>query len=234
MAAVGSFAASTQAATVYGTSADLTGSRSVTAGELVLAPTDSTQWPNASISWSITESGGVYTYEYTFEGFAGAGRDNKQISHWVLDLTDNAVTDKGELADPNAITNIMVKGDGGYVAYSGPLAFGTGGDNEIDGITGAVKFDAGHELFGSDYNGTLYFKFDSNRAPVWGDVFLKAKDALTNLYFGDSMHVDGDDISGYIARPDGDTPPETPLVPTPASLPAGLLMLGAMLLSRRF
>jgi hypothetical protein len=126
----------------------------------------------------------------------------------------------------------MVKGDGDYVDYNGPLAFGSGGDNEVDGIVGAVKFDAGHSLFGSGYEGPLSFKFDSNRAPVWGDVAVKASDTLTNLYFDN--HFDGDDVSGYIARPNGDGPQDIPVVPTPAALPAGLVLIGALFAARRF
>jgi len=229
-------AGSAQAATVYGTNYDpngdlYSGSRSAADGELVTVPLSSSDWPNAVVSWDISESGGVYTYEYKFEDFAGPGGANKQISHWTLDLTDNAVSDKGDLVDPKAVYNVMVKAnDGDYIDYTGELSFGTGGDNEIEGIVGAVKLDPGHSIFGEDFEGTLYFKFDSNRAPVWGDVKFKAKDDLTNLHFGN--HVDGDTVDGYIARPNG-SPPPTNVIPTPAALPAGLAMLLALSLPKR-
>jgi len=220
-----SIATTAQAAVVYGTDDNLNGDlfmgeRTFASGNLVAS--DSSAWEDAVVMWKITESAGVFTYEYTFKNFVLQGPEDKQISHVTFDLTDNAVEDDGAVTDP------MIKGPDGFV----DLSF----DDEqvelgnFDGITGSVKFDVGHELFdnGGDYEGDLVYKFTSNRGPVWGHISIKSG-ALTgeNFAFGDASDMD---VNHYIARPNG---VKTTIIPTPAALPAGLLMIAALRLRRR-
>jgi hypothetical protein len=191
----------TQAA-VYGTNAALTGTRSVTGSPAGLQTAES-DWQDAVVAWNITDNGNsTYTYVYTFTGFS-----SPSISHLVIDLTDNAVT------DPLAVTNASITDSNGTT----PITGGKLEKGNHDGITGDVKFDIGTEQADATYT------FTSNRSPVYGDLYVKGGSTnLTNLGFGDQTV--SNDVIDYIARPDG-------AVPEPATL--GLLGAATILLLRR-
>ncbi len=171
-----------QAAVVYGTSAaaELSGSRSVTANTITVNNSDP-DWNDAVLSWNIVDQlNGTFTYTYTFTGF-----DSPAISHFTLDLSDDAVS------DPAAVTGAKYNGAG----------FGTIEFGDKDGITGAVKFDIGGD------DGTLTYEFTSNRSPVYGDFLVKAGNdqTATNIGFGDQSLMT---TTSYIARPNGVAVPE--------------------------
>lgn len=182
---------------VYDQPASFTGTRTV--GSVGLA-TSRPSWQDAVISWVITDNGdNTLTYTYTITGL-----NSPSLSHFTLDLSDNAIDDEGVVM--NATLNGM------------PIQQIEFGDK--DGIDGAVKFDTGAE-------GTNVFSFISNRMPVWGDFFIKGGggpqlSTLTNTGFNDHCSPDPDD---FIARPD------TVIIPEPATL--GALALGSILMMRR-
>ncbi|MGI9330747.1 MAG: hypothetical protein ACR2QB_08495 [Gammaproteobacteria bacterium] len=192
-------AAPVQAVSIYGTAADLTGSRTSTgggAGGLTGIGNWSTDF---DVAWVIVGNGdGTYDYEYTFSGF---GDPNKDISHVVIDLTDDC------LSDPLCVTGATMDGES---IDSENIEFG-----DFDGITGAVKLDA--------EEGSVY-AFTSNRAPVWGHLALKDGGGSNTCadYSADGIYVcsnqllgigDDDDSINYIARPNG-----VGVVPVPAAV----------------
>jgi hypothetical protein len=89
------------------------------------------------------------------------------------------------------------------------------------GITG-VKFER-VGCGSAKFPGTI--EFDSYRAPVWGDLFIKG--GRTWLYnSGINQHATSQDVLDYIARPDG-----TGTVPEPvpmALIGLGLLAVGVL------
>ncbi len=204
---------SASASLIYGTSATLSGQRDTAAGELTSADSD---WSDGILNWEITQiDGGLFHYVYTFLNFKKPG-----ISHFTLDITDDAFNGK-TLVDFGAITDATLNGETGItVQLKGP---GTPGS---DGITGAVKFDVGAE-------GTNVYAFNSNRAPVWGDFYLKGGQTYsTNLAFGNKNSMNSLD---YIARPNGFSlsPIMTSSAPEPSSMLLGfLLVFGALAHSR--
>ena len=197
-----------RAAAVYGDAATLTGSRDTTTGGGL---THDGNWDDANsgeqgISWSITLSGGTYTYSYTLTGF-----ENPELSHLTLDLTDDAL-DEDQLADPDAVKNVSVSHNG----YE--LDFKETTFSSDPGITGAVKFDGLQS--GS---GAYTLSFESNRNPVWGQISAKggSNTYVRNIAYGD---MTDSNTQHYVARPNG-------VVPEPTSL--SLLGLGGLVMFRR-
>lgn len=174
---------------VYDLPAYPTGTRSVSLGTLRVSDPG---WSGASISWSVVPNpDGTLRYTYTLAGFPDPG-----VSHFTLDLTDNAVL------DPLSITSPALNGN--------PISILLG---DHDGIVGAVRFDAGA-------GGSLVYSFDSNRAPVWGHFFVRVGAGFgTNAGFGDETSPDKFD---YIARPNGSIP--EPVMAGLLAAPALLLM----------
>jgi hypothetical protein len=182
---------------IYDQPATFTGTRYV--GSVGLA-TDRPSWQDAVLSWVITDNGNnTLTYTYTFTGL-----NSPALSHFTLDLSDNALEDEGVVMNPT-LNGMPIE------AYE----FG-----DIDEIEGAVKFDTGAE-------GTNVFSFISNRMPVWGDFYVKGGGGpqlseLTNTAFNAHCSTDPDD---FIARPD------TVVIPEPATL--GVVVAAGLTLLRR-
>ncbi|NIA06778.1 MAG: hypothetical protein GWP14_03925 [Actinobacteria bacterium] len=186
-------------ATIYGTVAPMTGSRTVGVPGLATAEAD---WQDVVIDWAVVDNGNdTYTYTYTFKNF-----DQPGISHVTLDLSDDATdgAEDDEFADPNSVTHFLFNGNPSDELEPG----------DKDGITGSVKFDIGAD-------GDLTYSFISNRLPVFGDVFVKGGHSeLTNTGFSDHASLTRTALD-FIARPNG-------LIPEPATLlliVPGLLLL---------
>ena len=127
------------------------------------------------------------------------GLNQPSVSHTVIDITD------GIAITPSTISNASAR-----------FEFGN-----FDGVIGSVKFDNPTD------NADSSLTFTSDRAPVWGDISLKAGASFArNAGFGNRTFTDA---SYYVARPDGDgTTPSTPVVPLPSAVWAGLGLLGVL------
>jgi hypothetical protein len=214
---------------VYDTSvpeSQWTATRTAASGQLVVDNHNS--WgDSATITWNIYDNqDGTLHYEYNLTGF-----DGWSVSHFTLDLSNDAVGDDDPL-DLGVLTNPKLDGDslvdnpnnaevdgkkdqvefGDFSPVPPPFR-----DDSSPFIEGAVKFDEGSET------SSLVYSFDSNRMPVWGDVIVKGgRDGyLYNL--GMMSHATSDDPSDFIARPDT----TRSVIPTPmaSSMMVGLLAL---------
>lgn len=176
------------AATIYGTAAPLTGTLSGTN----LITTGNYVGDAVSIDWLITDNlDGTFDYEYTFIGFRQPG-----ISHVILDLTDDAVL-PGRPEDPGAVTGALYDGTDPAV-----LEFGAEGPSP-----GNPDFPAGTSIVGVKFDETpgtnpMVISFTSNRAPVYGDIYLKggSSSAAYNRGLLDHSIMDP---AAFIARPNG-------------------------------
>jgi hypothetical protein len=190
---------------VYDTAAPYSGTRTVQGGDLVVIGNDNdNSWADGRLDWLIAPEAGLLRYTYTFTGF-----NSSSISHFTLDLSDNCANDAG------CVTQGQVK-DGTGAWQNATLEFGN-----KDGIVGAVKFDDGGE------SALVVYTFLSNRAPVYGDLFVKSgQNDLKNAGFENRV---SENANWYVARPDTVFFQEDTPVPEPATsalLGAGLLLLG--------
>jgi hypothetical protein len=191
-------------ATVYGEPADLSGSRTENGGFVTGGDWGSDSLTQ-SLSWEITQLGGSWLYTYTFANFASPG-----ISHFILDLTDDCVPNNpGCVTDADGVLQFkefgVEKGNPGFPVGSS--------------IVG-VKFD-----FASDS-----YTFESNRAPVWGDFYLKGGASFA-YNTGLTTSPLSESTLDFIARPNGTTP--TDVVPEPGTYALIGAGLGALALVRR-
>jgi len=198
-------AGAASAASIYGTPVALADWSGPTATRSTsdLSPgglTGNAQWStDFRITWDITDNGdGTVTYNYAFSGF---GSPNKDISNFVLDISNDCSS------DPLCVYDATFNGS---AIGAGDIEFG-----DINGITGAVKFDLGS-------GAPAVYEFTSNRLPVWGHLAMKDGGgpatcasgsfgstalACSNQLLG--IGSDADPIN-YVARPNG-------VVPVPAA-----------------
>ena len=172
-------------AIIYDTSAqgELVGSRSESGGGIVTGGGWVGVPPDNTLSWNISFNAGtqLWSYEYTFTNFPGPG----SISHFILDLSanclspaDNCVIDGGSPVEYNT-----------FGVHPSNPGFPAG--SSIQGI----KFD-----FGSD-TATAVYSFDSERAPVYGDFYVKGGSTSFAYNAGLANHL-SENVNWFIARPD--------------------------------
>ena len=179
-------------------------------------------WTNSFIRWNITLNAGVYSYEYRFYGVGSP----QSVSHVSMMSSDTC--EQNQLAcvrnanrsiewgwNPRGIDGAEWPNStaGTYpdnYTYYGPR-FQFTGDPLTDG-------------FGSYY----LLTFDSDRAPMWGDVFIKG--GASNYAY--NVGLDGNrgsaNIGDFIAVPNT-TSTTTSTVPEPSTyvlMAAGLAGLG--------
>ena len=198
------------AAPVYNTSAALTGVRTVSPPAAGRIATNDDDWLDGVLEWTIIDNlNGTFTYTYEFRNF-----DRPGISHFTLDVSDSAIGDPGLIVDPllNGVTPIVTE-------------FGN-----IEGITGAVKFDLGAD-------GDITYSFTSNRLPVYGHFTLKAgrSTVANNTGFDNEA---SESVLDFIARPDTILiiNQEIPVMDAPSSIALfsmGMASLGMLRLRRR-
>jgi len=193
------------AASVYGEpadAADMSGSRSVGSG----LDTDVPSWSGNSIAWDVTFHGTHFTYRYIFAGFNGR---RSTISHFSLDLTDDAVTDDDVLL-PGTIWDLTITDLGALVNdpvddvlfCASPLAEGVPVSNGNGDIGGSVKIQCPDG--GPDWPLNSMVTFNSHRSPVYGHVILKTGvGELWNAAWADPG-LEGPE--SFIVRPNGHVP----------------------------
>src|SRR4051794_19172726 len=141
------------ASTIYGTPAPLTGTRTENSGEIVTGGGYQTDAGNFTLDWLVTQTGGLFTYTYELSGY-----HTPAISHFVISLSDGCSLD----------TACITGASSGFV-YGVYNATDQGNSNPgfPAGVSiNGVKFDSGSE------DSTTY-TFTSDRAPVFGDFYLK-------------------------------------------------------------
>ncbi|MEX1015622.1 MAG: hypothetical protein WDZ31_02665 [Phycisphaeraceae bacterium] len=203
------FGGEAEAASVYGLAADLTGDRSVGDGLTLDGDSD---WSDVTVAWDIQWTGTHFLYTYTLTGLGSPG-----LSHLVLDITDDAL-DGDDLADPDAVVNPTINGD----SWDNDMEYKEDEFTQNQPfMTGVIKFD---DIEGEDTD-TFVITLESNRAPVWGDIFLKGGQTdLYNTAYGSLSESILSDKNNFVARPNG----ETVIVPLPAAAWGGLVLLGML------
>lgn len=182
-----------EGAPVYGTDvglANYTGSRS--APDLIVSGISTP----VAIDWKVSPLAlGSWFYEYTFSRFGPP-----EVSHIILDLTDDALDDPLAVVQPILSSGTLDAVErGSFGPGPGNPGFPVG--TSIVGVT-----------FETDDPGTSFvLSFTSNRAPVWGDIYLKGGSA-SYVYNAGLLDRESESIAAFIARPNG------VLVPEPTSL----------------
>jgi|GEM_PF-1728159 len=222
------------AAPVYDTSVGVTnlvGSRSLNTNELETNTTSGLT--SLTVSWDIAFSLGLTPWKYTYS-IAWTPTNQNAISHTILDLSDDCTSTS------NCVANATLNGSSIALEpedFSTYISTGTGGSNPgMGGPIKGVKFDVS--------SGTPYvISFDSNRAPVWGDIYLKAGQANNSGWYGQNVGIDdhsSTNILNFVARPDtggvllcpnGNPFPNCgPQEPVPVPEPLSMAVLGVGLL----
>ena len=169
------------------------------------------------ISYDSTEQ--VWNYDYTMTEIGG-GILQKAISHVLLQVSDSIT--------PDNYQSIFSDGD---PAPEAPQTWTSGGNGNSDPNLPASIYAV--KLEGGDGE---HFDFESTHAPVWGSFYAKSgKDdsiwtTVWNVDFG--TDPSGAPFTDWIPVPDtltaGTPPPETGVIPEPATLTLlGFGLLGA-------
>lgn len=172
-------------------------------------------WFPISVSWTVSKLvNGLWHYDYTVATY------QKDLSHLIIECSATF--------DEECIFNAQVNGTNWMVDVD-YYAKGSSGNPGIPDDINGIKFDA---TSGTD----IHVTFDSSRAPVWGDIYLKDgagnvawngdSQGLTGFTYPDTdpvVPVTNGTISNHIIVPDtvDDIVPE----------PAGMLALGAGIMS---
>jgi len=192
--------------------ASLIASGDLFVGDGTILTSNAGYWANATLHWEVDQTGNVFTYTYVFD-INGTGRYNPDLSHMAIETSPGfAVTD--------LLAGTTSKWEVGKDPTS-PLIDGT--SKTLYG----VKWDADSDTFTA--------VIVTNKAPVWGDIFLKdgQVDAWNSGYAGiDPKTFDPElNITGYqwLAVPDTTTVVHIP----PAAYLLGTGLIGLIVVRRR-
>ena len=233
---------------VYDTPADLTGTRTLAAGDLIKGG-GSAGFNSASISWTITSNNNnTLHYSYTVDTNSMQG-----LSHFILDLSDNCGNLTTHAYDATCFSNFsMTGGTLDSIAWqNNTTQQGDPGQPAGTNIIGLRIIPTG-----GTGQADFTFAFDSIRAPVWADFYAKGGNGTTNGFslFNAGLGFESTDSNKnhFIAMPDTQNcdpslcgPPcltnccgpncgPPPPVPEPASIALlGVGLLGAGFAGRR-
>jgi hypothetical protein len=174
---------------------DYTGYRSTTNG---LAATDKygASFGGLSVSWDIKldQSGGFFTYTYTFSRLNG-GALTPRISHALLELSPTITQQNIQALIANPNFTISLDSPRNWTSQQG--------NPNLPGTLYGMKM-----LPSSD--GQLVFTFDSPQFPVWGDIFVKGgrNSTIWNIGFGTEPTQFTTIFTPWIPVPDTQTVPE--------------------------
>lgn len=202
MGLVAAMATTGSAASVYGTPADLTGSRSGAAE--ITGVGDGNFYTGLSVSWTITHpNANEWDYSYTFTSNAA----KPGFSHVILEVTQGTT-----LAD---FSNLTVVGDSGAV-FVAPTTYSPSGNNPPDPNLPASIYGMKINFSNAPLAATI--TFSSTHEPVWGNFYITGANGGTNSSqaYNTGMAVAGfnsDNVLMFIARPDG-----SGAVPEPSSI----------------
>lgn len=191
-------------ATVLGTSAPLgTGTRTESS-QLVTGGNYALDSDTFQIDWNITFGSGFFTYQYTFSGF-----DKPGISHIILMLSENCQ----EATKQTECVQSVGTGFNTEFGTFGPAPSNPGFPSS-QSIVG-IKFN----VTGDGKSGTI-LQFNSLRAPMWGNIYLKGgKDSF--VYNLGLANPGSNNTSDFIPVPDT----TSAVIPEPSSV----LLLGTAL-----
>jgi len=209
LAAVLAAAPALAGAQVWGTAADMSGSRSISGGGLVAGDPGYT---SLNISWSIVQEGNLLRYTYTFSGLSPVN----QISHAILSLSPGCAA--------GCITGVT-GGTAEFGTFDGSSPANPNMPNSISGVKINTTGDA---------SGNLVYSFLTDRAPVWGDIYVKGSNNLYSYNVGlESANRLSNDVNFFIARPDTQPMSTVPEPSTYALMGSGLLGIAAAARRRR-
>ena len=169
------------ASPIFGTAAPLTGTRTESSGEIVTGGGYSTDSGDFTLDWTVTQNGGLFTYTYDLSGYT-----TPAISHLIISLSDGCSLDTACITDASSTITFDVFSGTGQGNSNPGFPAGTS-------ISG-VKFNSGSE------NSTTY-TFTSDRAPVYGDFYLKGGSGPFAYNSGLTNSASSDQLA-FVARPD--------------------------------
>lgn len=205
MGLVAAMATTGSAASVYGTDVDAanygTSGTPITRSLGAIAGTGT--YSSLSVAWYITQSAGVFHYDYVFN----TNTQSPTFSHVILEVSNGATLSNlavnGNSVNPDAVLGLY---------HPNP------GNNSNPGLPADIY---GYKITPGGVS-TLHLTFDTDRAPVWGNFYTKGNN--TNYAWNTGMGISGfdsDNINFFIARPDSHG-----AVPEPSSI--ALLGCGAI------
>jgi hypothetical protein len=177
------FSGLVSAASVLGTAAPLGSGSRVAPASIV---TGGAYDDGFTVAWDISFNGSFYLYEYTFSGFDFRGVP--AISHFIMDVSDSC-------NDPVSNRTVCISNfttNGLDPDFEWDDDFGPGPSNP--------GFPAGFSINGVKINidepddtKDLTVSFESQRAPMWGNMYFKGGSSSyaynTGLAAPDSMNV---------------------------------------------
>ncbi|MCF8107822.1 MAG: PEP-CTERM sorting domain-containing protein [Desulfohalobiaceae bacterium] len=200
--------------------ATLTGSLSYNNDGLNISTSDTSEhWKKAEFSWIVNENDdGHWNYNYTWTGNVNGG-NARDLSHIVIEVSENFTMDNVFNPDPY------------YSDISDSLEVGNDPTSPGDGIFG-LKWNLTSSDDGQEFN----FSFDSDRAPMWGDIY--AKDGAVQgdkLYATNAMYGQNLTEPDLYALADGNNGgwalvPNTHSSAAPVPEPGTMILVGSGLL----
>jgi hypothetical protein len=210
---------------IYDTPAALTATRSVGNG---LTNGGGSGYGALMLTWSIAEkANGSFDYSYWISGFV-----SPVLSHVIIELSAGCITNAGA----NCVTNAKV----GTPAAATPAAFALGDWCYGAHCQGNSNLGLPADILGVEFTNlpgstTVILTFNSTRAPVWGDFYLKGGQQYVYNQ-GNGRHAIDSNPLDFIARPDPAGTDPISETPEPGSFGlagGGLALLGARALRRR-